>query len=402
MIREHAAALEQAPSSSASWRNRDRSSERFGEAPRRVLFAGGGSGGHLRPGLDVAGALVALAPRSEVRFAVTRKPLDAEIVRTTPFSFEVLAAPRFRRTPSGVAGAVMDFGRGIHASLRLLGTFRPDLVVALGGHGCVAPALAARMRGVTVALLEQNRTPGRANRLLAQGADAVFVPFEESCAEFIHPDRVEVLGNPVRVDLVFEGGACEARERLGLRPDLRTLLVVGGSQGSVGINARVAAALRAGSSCVDFQAIHLAGSAEAVPPLEKAYAARGVAARVLSFSTEMPVLYAAADLVLSRAGGTTIAELAAIGKPAVLVPFPHHADRHQERNAEVLTTRGAARIVHEGDLTPEVFDSSVLGLLADDAAIAAMAKASRALGRPDAARRVARRILDLASHEGRS
>jgi UDP-N-acetylglucosamine--N-acetylmuramyl-(pentapeptide) pyrophosphoryl-undecaprenol N-acetylglucosamine transferase len=174
---------------------------------------------------------------------------------------------------------------------------------------------------------------------------------------------------------------------------------VGGSQGSVGLNAKVAAAVAIRRD-FEFQAIHLAGSPEAVPPLEAAYRRGGTSARVFAFSPDMPLLYAAADLVLSRSGGTTVAELAALGKPSVLVPFPHHADRHQEKNADVLASRGAAVLVHEHLLAPEVFEETVLAILADEPVLAAMARAARALGRPEAARRVARRLLDLAGRGG--
>ncbi len=371
--------------------------------PVRLLFAGGGSGGHLRPGLDVARSVLEAAPDSEVRFAVTDKPLDSDLVGAFGMPFEAVPAPRIRWTASGVARAVTDLGRGLYASGRLLARWRPDLVVALGGHGCVAPGIAARLRGVRLALLEQNRAPGRASRLLAASARVVFAPFEESRREFPRPVCVEVLGNPVRADLVFPGGAAEARRCLGLASSTPTLLIVGGSQGAAGLNARVAAALHARTaSAAPFQAIHLAGTKEAALELEAAYGSANVAARVMTFTMEMPLLYAAADLVLARAGGTTLAELLALGKPAVLVPYPHHRDRHQERNAEVASLNGAARVVQEFDLGPAAFDDRVLGLLRAPAQLDEMARKSRRLGRPDAARRVAARLLEIAAEAGLS
>jgi UDP-N-acetylglucosamine--N-acetylmuramyl-(pentapeptide) pyrophosphoryl-undecaprenol N-acetylglucosamine transferase len=380
----------------------DGSARRPSHRALRVLFAGGGSAGHLRPGIDVARALLALDPRTAIRFAVTSKSLDAELLGATPFPFEVLAAPRLTWNLLGAALAFRHLGRGIRDAMRSLSTFAPDVVVALGGYGSVAPAVAACVKSVPVALLEQNRTPGRANRLLARRARLVFAPFEESRREFLRPDRVEVHGNPVREDLAWPGGREAARLRLQLDPRRPTLLVVGGSQGAAGLNARVADALRS-SACSRgrFQSIHVAGAATSIADLEAAYEAGGTRALVLPFSTEMPLLYAASDLVLSRAGGTTLAELTALGKPAVLVPYPHHADRHQERNAELLESRGGASVIRESELTPDVFEREVVSLLLDAGTLSRMASSSRALGRPDAARRVASRLAELASREVR-
>jgi UDP-N-acetylglucosamine--N-acetylmuramyl-(pentapeptide) pyrophosphoryl-undecaprenol N-acetylglucosamine transferase len=250
----------------------------------------------------------------------------------------------------------------------------------------VGPGIAALLSGRPLLLLEQNAVSGRANRLLSRLGGFLAATWPESLLDLPRyaRTRARVVGNPVRAEL--RGGRRDPAA-FGLDPDRPVLLVTGGSQGARGLNDRVCAAAplfarhRVG-------VIHLCGAGEEAR-VGRAWRDAGATACVRAFTREMGDVYASADLVLARAGGTTVAELAFLGKPSVLVPYPHHADRHQERNARVLEAVGAARVVPESELTPERAEREILGALLDGGELGRMGAAAARLGVPDAAERAA-------------
>jgi UDP-N-acetylglucosamine--N-acetylmuramyl-(pentapeptide) pyrophosphoryl-undecaprenol N-acetylglucosamine transferase len=295
-------------------------------------------------------------------------------------------APHLPARTTELPGFLVRLARAVGSSLRDLRARRPDLVVGLGGYASVGPGLAALLSGRPLLLLEQNAVPGKANRLLARLGGRLAAAYPESLSGLPARarSRARVVGNPVRPELL---SGRRDPGRFGLSPDAPILLVTGGSQGAEGLNRAVAEAApilaRRG-----VQAIHLAGESGATAARE-AWARAGARAYVVPFTREMGDAYATADLVLCRAGGTTVAELAALGKPAVLVPYPHHADRHQERNARALVAAGAARLVPEAELTPERVERDVADLIGDREALGRMGRAAARLGVPDAADRAA-------------
>jgi len=355
----------------------------------RIALAGGGTGGHLFPGLAVARALLGEDGRPVlygsgraleagwVGEGAERVPLDSPLLPSRGRD-----VPRF----------LVRLARAVERSLREMRARRPDLVVGLGGYASVAPGIAALLARRPLLLLEQNVVPGKANRLLARLGGRVAASYQESVDLLPKPARVRtrVLGNPLRSDVL--AGTRDA-ERFGLDPRRPVLLGMGGSQGAAGLNSRLAgAAVSLGRGGI--QVIHLTGLRDEAAA-RAAYARAGVRAYVTAFSPLMGTLYRTADLVLCRAGGTTVAEVAALGRPSVLVPYPHHADRHQERNARVLMAVGAARIIREEDLTPERIGSEIVGLLGNADALARMGRAAAGVGVPDAAERVARWAVEL-------
>jgi UDP-N-acetylglucosamine--N-acetylmuramyl-(pentapeptide) pyrophosphoryl-undecaprenol N-acetylglucosamine transferase len=363
-----------------------------------VILAGGGTGGHLFPGVAVAQGFRALDPGIRVTWLCTDRALDSAQLARYGIPFDVLPAPRLTGWT-----AWLTFPFAFLASVRRAGAYlderKPGAVVSLGGYGGAPVVRAAAGRGIPAVLLEQNVIPGRANRYLASRAARILTQWEESVPYFgRNASRVEVSGNPVREEIVRREPA-EARRLLGLRPDRRTLLVMGGSQGAGGINrAFLAQAALLGAFRDRLQVLHLAGAENAAEGLRKAYAEAGVEAKVLAFSDEMALVQSAADFVVSRAGGTSIAELGVLGVPAALVPYPFAAEDHQRHNARAAAKGGGAMVVEETDLQGEAGLRPLLERAAGDAGpLAEMAARMRALGRPEARREVAERIRALAA-----
>jgi UDP-N-acetylglucosamine--N-acetylmuramyl-(pentapeptide) pyrophosphoryl-undecaprenol N-acetylglucosamine transferase len=350
----------------------------------RIVIAGGGTGGHLYPGLALADELAARGV--DVVLVGATGGIEARVVPTTGYALHLLPGRQLRG--GGVGRAVSGLATAARATLRavaLLRRLRPALVVGVGGYASVAVVVAAALRRIPSVLLEQNVVPGAANRLLVRLARRVCVGFAESVPYF-PPGRAVHTGNPVRADVLRPR---PPRARPGL-------LVFGGSGGAHRLNEATVGALAAlGPAARAVDVVHQTGTADA-DAVRARYAALGLPVRVEPFITDMGGAYAAADVVVGRAGAMTCAEVTALGLPAILVPYPYAADDHQRRNAEVLAAGGAAETILDADLTPERLAERLRALLDDPARRTAMAARARELGRPDAARRVADECLALA------
>lgn len=374
----------------------------------RVLFAGGGTGGHLYPGIALALALQEGDDPADSLFLCSNRGLDEREARRYGFSAEPVPAMRWRGLRSLPAVALgMAAGMAKTAWLLARRGSLPSITVGLGGYASFAPALLTRLLGRPVVLLEQNVVPGRANRILSRLATRVYAQWEESLTRFPDPSRVRCEGNPVRPEMTErdradqQAGRARARVAFGLDPVAPVVAVLGGSQGSRSLNEAIVGAAPA-LACVGAQVVHLLGRGNDREAAEAAYAAAGVNARVEEYCDRMGELYAAMDLAVCRAGGTTIAELTAVGVPAVLVPYPHAAEDHQRANARALAARGAAVVVEEGEITPESLGEVLRRILGDRSRLAAMQAAARAAGRPGAARRLADEVRRLASSRARA
>jgi UDP-N-acetylglucosamine--N-acetylmuramyl-(pentapeptide) pyrophosphoryl-undecaprenol N-acetylglucosamine transferase len=351
----------------------------------RVLLAGGGSGGSATPVIAVAEALRARAPGTEFLFVGTSDGPERALAEAAGLPFATVAAGKLRRYVDW--RNVLDAGRvplGVLQAARHVRGFRPDAAFGAGGFASVPPLMAAALGGVPVLIHQQDVEPGLANRLLVPFARRISVTFPASRAHFPGGKTV-VSGNPVRLAMLA-GDRAEARRLFDLEPDLPTLLVTGGGTGALGLNRRVAAAVPA---LVEFcQVIHLTGRGRGVPP-----AAPSPRYHAYEFLVdEMRHALAAADLVVARAGLGTLSELAALGKPMVLVPMPRS---HQLANARAAAQARAARVVAEERLTPERLVALVRGLLADSAARMTLATAAHTLLPRDAAERVAALLQHL-------
>ncbi|HRU06295.1 MAG TPA: undecaprenyldiphospho-muramoylpentapeptide beta-N-acetylglucosaminyltransferase [Candidatus Brocadiia bacterium] len=359
-----------------------------------ILFCGGGTGGHLTPGLSVAEELRRLLPGAAIFFLGSGREGEQEWVRrhgfdwlrgpSAPWGLHPVRAARFALLTTG----------GVAASLRLLRRLNPSVVVALGGYAALPPGLAAAITGRPLVLLEQNAIPGKTNRLLSRWAAEVYTPWPGLNAAFKRPQRVHATGNPIRPALRAAPKA-DAASAFGLDPTRKTLLVMGGSLGAAAINNTVAQALKTLSDCATWlQVLHSTGRATYEETLAS-YEGVTVPHTVLPFIDDMAAAYAASSFAIARAGGTSIAEMTAAGLPSALIPLPIAANHHQHANARRLQDAGAAILIEQKDFTPQSAAALIRGLGADEPRLAAMSAASRALGAPRAAETIALRILDI-------
>jgi UDP-N-acetylglucosamine--N-acetylmuramyl-(pentapeptide) pyrophosphoryl-undecaprenol N-acetylglucosamine transferase len=359
------------------------------EGLRSIAFFGGGTGGHLFPGIALAERARERFPRCRALFFRTARAVEESVFAGRGLETTTLRIRSPGHRPLEWLRYSLDAvsaEREIRAALDT----GFDVAFGLGGYASLPGLIAARLLGIPVILLEQNRAPGRVNRWLAPFVDAVACPFRET--EFPLAARRAVTGNPVRRDVIAGASLRAGRKSRGER---RTVMVVGGSQGASRINQAVKGAL---AELLEFREkiywIHVAGDADK-DAMTEAYRAHGWTAEVHGYTQELPGLMAKSDLVLSRAGGTTLSELAVMGLPSILVPYPHHKDQHQRKNAEVLVRAGAGRLVEESELGPESLRSVLRDVLFAPERLEAMSRNAQRLARPDAADAILDLALDL-------
>jgi len=368
-----------------------------------VLLTGGGTAGHVLPAIATAQALQRVEPSLRVVFAGRANSIEERLVAAAGFEFEAVRAVALPRRAALqlllVPGRLLAAVRQARALLR---THRVRVVVSFGGYVGLPLALAARGR-VPLLLHEQNARPGVANRRTARSARHVAVSFPSSAERFPAPERCRFIGNPVQerlrgLDRVARRDA--AGQRLGLDPERSTLLVFGGSQGARSINRAVAEAAEAWQE-MDLQLLQLTGPRGMDEALE-AWRWAGVdpeaqesQVRLVAYLEDMSDAYAVADLVVCRAGATSIAELSVLGLPSILVPYPHATADHQRHNAAALVASGAAVAIDDDELDAATLTTVVRQLLADPIRRASMGRAARAWARPDAAEGMAALILEV-------
>jgi len=360
-----------------------------------VLIAGGGTGGHVFPMLAVGDALRAAEPRARVVYVGTPRGIEGRAIgERGGEELHLLDVAPLRG--DGVRGFVRGVARAagsIPQARALVKRLRPAVALSAGGYAGGPVALAARMEGACVALLEPNSVLGLSNRLLTPFAERAYVAFPEA-ERYLRPSTVRRLGVPLR--RAFAPSEYVARE------GALALLVVGGSQGAKQFNETLPRAVAlAVSSGADVTVTHQTGR-DREGAVRDAYASLGLSARanVVPFIDDVAAALAGADVIVSRAGAGSLAEICAVGRPSILVPFPFAADQHQLRNAESLERSGAAVAVTPSDVSPERISAEIVALARDPSRRALMAKAAQGLGRPDAAAKVARDLLELA--EGRA
>lgn len=373
-----------------------------------VLFAGGGTAGHVFPAVAVARALMALDETAIPVFVGTRDRLEGRLVPAAGFALHHLdVLPLPRRPTLALARVPFALRRSVRQAAAVARDQQAAAVATFGGYVSLPAAWAARQLGLPLVLHEQNAVPGLANRVAARWADRIAVTFPGSEQRF--PGSPVVTGNPVRLELLAfdpDERQHDARVALGLDPQRATLLVFGGSQGARTINRAVVGTWGRWREPARLQILHAAGRAlhhETASAWEQARASGdGPAVRCVDFLDDMALAYAAADAVVCRAGATSIAELTALGRPALLVPYPHATGDHQLHNALAVERAGAGAVVENHDLTPQAIVDRTQPWLLDAAARRAASAAARTFGRRDAATRVARLILDVTAAKGHS
>jgi len=359
-----------------------------GGRPLRLAIAGGGTGGHLFPGIAIAREWLGRHPESRVLFVGTDRTFEKEILAENGFTHTAITA-------AGIKGlglfkkirALACIPKGIGQAIGILGRFKPHVVLGVGGYSSGPVALAAWLRWIPVVLHEQNLLPGITNRLLARIARRIYLSFEQT---HLPGDARRTLftGNPVREEFL----APADRQR---RPDAAfTVLVAGGSQGAHGINAAVCAALETLTDPEGLLFIHQTGNADR-DTVAQAYAKSGIRNEVKPFFFDMAARYHRADLVICRAGATTVAEVTAMGKAVLFVPFPQAADNHQVLNARTLADKGAALMVEEKELHGALLAEWINHLRVNPGELARMAALAASRGKPQAAAMIVDDIYHL-------
>jgi len=351
-----------------------------------VVISGGGTGGHLFPGIAVAEALVSRG--GEVLFIGTDRMVEARVLAGRPFAVASVSAAGIKgRGWLARAGALFRLARGFFQAIRILRRFRPAAVLGTGGYVTVPVLLRARILGASTLIHEQNSVPGLANRFLARLVDRVLISFPDDGGRFPQA-RTVLTGNPVREEIIAAGRGGGGQEPV--------LLVLGGSQGAHRLNMAVPEALTLVRENLPagFMVIHQSGAADE-EMVRQAYMEKGIRAEVSAFIDDMAAAYRRAALIVSRAGATTLAEICAVGRAAVLVPYPFAADDHQNVNADVLVAGGAAVKMTENGLDPARLGETIVELMQDRAGREKMAAAARRLSRLDATRAIVAECFSL-------
>jgi UDP-N-acetylglucosamine--N-acetylmuramyl-(pentapeptide) pyrophosphoryl-undecaprenol N-acetylglucosamine transferase len=360
----------------------------------RLLIAGGGTGGHLFPGIALADEATRRGD-GEVLFVGTGRGIETRAVPAAGYALETLEVSGLKRM--GLVGTLRGLIRlplALVKSFAILRRFRPDVVVGVGGYASGPMVLAAALAGYPTAIQEQNSVPGITNRILGRLVRAVFTSFEEAGQHF--PARkIERLGNPARKAIV---AALEAVQAAPPSDGKLRILVVGGSQGARAVNELVLGATPIlANQGVDFALVHQAGNADA-ERMQARYRELGLEARVeiRAFIDNMAAAYGAADLVIARAGALTLAELAIVGKPAILIPLPTAADDHQSKNAAHFERAGAALVLNQRTCAAGDLAAAVAALARDPGKRIAIGKAMHDLAQPSAAEAIVDRLRALA------
>ena len=350
----------------------------------RIVIAGGGTGGHLFPGIAIAQEFMERNPETQVLFVGTGKPFERSVLAERGF-------PHKRISSEGIKGrgrwqqglAIFKIPKGMLESIRVLWRFKPDLVVGVGGYSAGPLAAAAWLLRMNIVLQEQNVMPGITNRMLAPLADRIYVSFQKT-AEYFKKDKVRVTGNPIRREILQCAKSAGIKET-GQKPF--TVLIVGGSQGAHSINLAVMEALERLKEKDRFYFVHPTGEKDEAA-VRAGYRRNGIACMVKTFFHDMATQFQKADLIICRAGATTVAEITAMGRAAIFIPFPFAADNHQVLNAQDIETAGAAEMILEKDLTGSHLAERIEYYATHRENLVQMAAAAKAYGRPDAAKHI--------------
>lgn len=357
----------------------------------KVMIAGGGTGGHLFPGLALAEEFKKRDAGTEVVFVGTEHGIESKIIPREGYPLQLLRAEgivgkSFMRKIAGALKMALSF----LDARRILAAMSPDIVIGVGGYASGAVVLTASLRSIPTLIHEQNSVPGTTNRILGRFVDRICVTYQESMSVF-PMSKTFLAGNPVRTK-ILRGDRESACRLFSLDNTMFTVFIFGGSSGASAINRITVDALNhLGDLKEKIQFLHQTGDRD-FEGIRDAYRKTGVKGTVAPFIYQMAEAYAAADIVISRAGATTLAELTGLGKPAILIPYPHAAGRHQEFNALKLKEMGAAQVISEQDMNGPVLAAAINDMFSNPEGLKEMHRASRGLGRPDAGSK----IVDLA------
>ena len=362
----------------------------------RIVIAGGGTGGHLFPGIALAEEFVNVNPETQILFISGGNGLEKSVLSKTNFQCRWITAEGIKG--KGLIKKILStikIPKGIVESILILKKFTPKLVIGVGSYSSGPVVLAARLLNIHVVLCEQNILMGVTNRILSRFADRIYVSFKETQIKTSH-NTIRVTGNPVRKSLITKDNRhkkkLECYDSVKKKPC--TILVIGGSQGANQINIAVTDAAKTIKNEKDFLFIHQTGTTDE-SWVRKAYDQNNIPCIVESFFDDMHQMYNLANIVIARAGATTIAEITALGKCAILVPYPFAADNHQELNARSLANKGATEIIQQKDLSGELLVTKIEYYASHPDAISSKALKAKKMGNPKAVENIVKDCYKL-------
>ena len=356
----------------------------------RIVIAGGGTGGHLFPGIAIAEEILGRSNANKIVFIGTKKGIEHRILGQLGYDLQEIGVEGVKgRGLKALIKVIYQIPHSMWQSRQILKRFCPDAVIGVGGYASGPAVVAARLMGIPTAIAEQNAVPGITNKILSRFANLIFVTYAQS-EEWFPASKVIVSGNPVRkVFAARRAGVPEEKQ-------CRQLLIFGGSQGAAAINKNVISMMPLLQKMKDkVRVLHQTGERE-VEMVKKAYEQFGLDAQVTPFIVNMADAYAAADLIICRAGATSLAEITAAGKAAILIPYPFAANDHQTKNAEAQACAGAALIINENELTGQKLFDVIDDLLANRQKLRQMEEASVKLGNTKAAAKIVDACMKLA------
>jgi len=365
----------------------------------KVVIAGGGTGGHLFPGVAVAKELMERDDGNVVIFVGTTKGIEGKIIPKAGFGLRFIRSEGLvGKGAAGTLRSAMKIPLSLKDSFAILREIKPDIAFGVGGYSSGPLIMSALLMGIPTMIHEQNTVPGLTNRMLGRFVRTVAVTYHESIS-FFPKEKTLLTGNPVRRE-ILTGERDRGYDRFSLNKDMFTIFVFGGSSGAGHINKAVTDALGFLGEYKDrIQFLHQTGEMDLVPVREM-YHSKGFKGTIISFTHEMADAYAAADLVISRAGATTLAELAACGKAAILVPYPFAAGKHQESNARKMLDIGAAQMVLDEELNGKKLSEHISYLFDNPDIISQMERTVMSLGGSDASRKIIEHMMGLIKKDG--
>lgn len=360
----------------------------------KIIFAGGGTGGHLMAGLSAAEEILSRFHEAEIVFFGSDRKLEKRCVEQKGFRYRQVRAKKWGKSIQQIITCIGSTVLGIFDSLFAVRNFNPDIVVGLGGYVSVAPVIAAKLLGIPSVLLEQNVIPGKANRFLSRWVDEVYCHWRGSLKWFTQAKVVRVTGTPIRKD-ILSSKKMRSVEKFGLSASKKTILITGGSQGAQAINETFLRCLPMLESLHnDLQIIHCTGE-YGYETAKAAYKQTKIEAFVCSYLDDMGAAFSMADIILCRAGATTIAEITALGIPAILIPYPYAADNHQYWNAMELVSNGGGYLLQQLDVTPEKIMELIADILDNEEKYDRMRMLNKRMGIPNASSNVVDNICRL-------
>ncbi|KMO85928.1 UDP-diphospho-muramoylpentapeptide beta-N-acetylglucosaminyltransferase [Megasphaera cerevisiae DSM 20462] len=367
---------------------------------RRVIISGGGTGGHIYPAITIARAIAEIEP-TEFLYVGSKTGLENTLIPKEGLPFVTLDVRGLERKLS--FRNFITLGKTAASLIKaeaIIHRFKPDVVIGTGGFVCGPVLLAASLSGIPTLVQEQNVIPGVTNTILSKFVNRIALGYREAAGRFKNKDVLVYTGNPVRQDILTVSRE-EGRGALGLEPDKFTLLVAGGSRGARSINTAMIEVHKYFKDIDDIQILHITGDHEYDRVIKQLdgidrKGRYGQGSRIIPYLHDMPAALAAADLAVYRAGAVGLAELAVRGVPSILIPYPYAAEDHQRYNAQALVMCGAAKMILDKMLTGRDLLEEILHLKENPKALENMTKASKSMGKPQAARAIAELALSIA------